>query len=150
MKKFGPVLYLAETRDHALGEWVQKFRGRTVHAGHLRARRRRRALVSVELSLPSDSVADLCDPVLLAELDLPPDAIASRDRAVTQGVAQRLFEVGYAGLRWWSAFFGDWHTVVLFRERLSPGAVQFGEPEPVELNTPALLDAAAWLGVEVA
>lgn len=83
------------------------------------------------------------------------DRVASRHRSVTQPIARAVWDAGYAGLRWWSSFWGDWHTVVLFPARLTrPVRLDFGKPtrrKPTRLTleTPALLDAARLLGIEI-
>lgn len=148
------VLYLAESADHAIGEKIARFRGRRITERHLREHGRPLALVAVRIA-PAllAAVTDLCDPDTLARLRIRPDILASRDRAATQGVAVRLFgELGISGLRWWSAFFGDWHTVALFRRRIQEvdDSLEFGTPEQVGLDTPALAQASAWLGVTIA
>lgn len=35
-----------------------------------------------------------------------PDEVAAWESRTTQQIAERLFRNGWAGLRWWSAFFG--------------------------------------------
>jgi hypothetical protein len=142
------VVYLAETPDHAIGEWIARFRGRSITEAHLKRNGVRRGLVRLK-ALPEiwEGIADLCDPKELDRHGMTPDSLAMRDRTVTQGIAARLFERGQTGLRWWSAHFGDWHTVVLFRERLPVDGLDYGVPEAVDLATPALLRAADWLDV---
>lgn len=143
------VLYLAETPEHAVGEWLARFRRDGVsepdllHSGH------HQALTRVECDLERDRLADLCDPHLLASFDFPPDGLAIRDRKRTQPVAARLRAEGYFGLRWWSAFGGEWHVIALFRDALAPGALVFAPPESLDLGHPSLLAAAEWLAVPV-
>jgi hypothetical protein len=145
------VIYLAETPDHALGEWIARFRGRSLREAGLQRNGKLRALVTVELRDPVWSgIVDLCDPEALTRYHVTPDLLAVRDRSVTQGIAQRLHDAGLTGLRWWSALFGDWHTVVLFRDRLVPDAPAYGTPAAVTLTSPALVQAADWLNVRLA
>jgi hypothetical protein len=61
-------------------------------------------------------------------------------------VARAVVEAGAVGLRWWSSFFGEWHGVVLFPERLERG-LEFGEPRIVEPGNPALSGAMEVLGM---
>jgi hypothetical protein len=144
------VIYLAETPDHALGEWIVRFRGRSLGEAGLKRNGKLRALVTVTLRNTAWSeIVDLCDPEELTRYRITPDSLAVRDRSLTQAIAQRLHDAGLTGLRWWSALFGDWHTVVLFRNRLAPDALAYGVPEVVSLSTPALLQAADWLNVRL-
>ena len=144
------VVYLAETPDHAIGEWIARFRGQALTEADLERNGRARALVSVELRDASRGrIADLCDPAELTRYGLRADQLAVRDRAVTQGIAARLYDAGLTGLRWWSALFGDWHTVVLFRDRLPTDALAYGTPEVVDFSTHALARAADWLNVRL-
>lgn len=143
------MLYLAEAPDHAVGEALQPWRGRQLTSGLLRRTGLPLALVrvTVNLDVPGE-LADLCDPDLLARLALPPDRLASRHRRITQPLSSALWEQGYSGLRWWSSFRGDWHVVALFMARAS-GRVEFGGPEPLTLDSPAVAQAASLLGMEL-
>jgi hypothetical protein len=146
-RDLSPVLYLAETPSHAVGELLQPWRGRYLQPAHLT--RAGFPLALVEVSVPAASVrelADLCDPASLATTGTPPDATASRSREVTQPFARRTWDAGHHGLRWWSSFWGDWHTVVLFTARLSVG-LRFGDPEVLTVDHPAVKEAARWLGM---
>jgi hypothetical protein len=103
----------------------------------------------VEVSLPrksSRSLADLCEAGFLADSRIRPDITASRHRHLTQPVARAVWDAGHHGLRWWSSFWGDWHTVVLFEARL-PGGIRFGEPEILGVDHPAVETAADLLGM---
>lgn len=109
----------------------------------------RLALVAVELVADLAPV-DLCDAVELGRFGVAPDRLAYRDRDVTRRIAADLHSDGtVTGLRWWSAFFGEWHTIALFSDRLRDGALRFGEPEALHLDTPAVVAAAAALGIEI-
>lgn len=150
-----PVRYLAESDEHALGEALSPFRGTVFRPAYLRQRGRRLALVEVVLA-PTlvERVADCTDPAVLAALGLRPDDLAHHDRARTQAIARRLHEHGAAtgapaGLRWWSALTGGWHTTVVFTDRERPGEVTFGAPRHVEARDPAVLRALSVLGIRV-
>lgn len=145
----GGVLYLAETREHAVGEWLGRFRTAGVEQADLLHGGHTQALVRVELTVPPGRIADLCDPELLARFRLPPDRLAVRDRRLTHPVAATLRAAGFWGLRWWSAFGGEWHTVALFLDTLPPGVLVWQRPVPLDLSHPALLAAAEWLAVPV-
>jgi hypothetical protein len=142
------VLYLAETPDHAVGEALQPWRGRSLTRGLLT--RSGLPLSLVRVSVPegvAGELANLCDPDLLSRLALPPDQLSSRHRWLTQPLSQALWEHGYSGLRWWSTFWGDWHMVVLFTARMS-GRMEFGESEVLTLDSPSVVEAARLLGME--
>jgi hypothetical protein len=145
----GGVLYLAESPDHAVGERIQAFRGQRLEAADLRIEGKPLAIVPFELPEPLRSdLVDLCDPGTLARLDLGPDRIAARDRGTTRAIASRLHAEGAAGLRWWSAFFGEWHSVVLFRDRVDVPP-EPGDPQALALDHPAVVEAARALGVGI-
>jgi hypothetical protein len=61
----------------------------------------------------------------------------------TQAIAAQLARAGYAGLRWWSALSGDWHTLVVFG-----GTIGYKEPEPLTLAHSAVREASAALGIQ--
>lgn len=93
------------------------------------------------------SLADLCDPKALRSLGVPPDRVAARDRETTQRIAALVAETGASGLRWWSAFFGEWHTLAIFVDRLPAGTLEFGKPRAIEPDDPALAAAMTALGM---
>ena len=146
-----PVLYLAESSEHAVGEKLQRFRGRRLTHLHLREFGHGLAVVPVTPATGVlERVADLTDPAILARLALRPDAIASSDRTATQAIGRRLYEEGWSGLHWWSALTGDWHTTVLFLDpvRIGSGELGFGVPELLTLTHPAVVRCAELLGIE--
>jgi len=142
-----PVLYLAETPDHALAELLQPWRGRPLQPAHFEHGGCPLSLVEVHVGedMPR-GVMDLCDPDVLARAQVAPDVVASRHRHLTQPVAAAAWDAGHCGLRWWSTFWGDWHTVVLFVERLGP-SLQFGEPVALSVESPVARRAAEMLGM---
>ena len=141
------VLYLAESPEHAIGETIQHFRGARLDSADLIVRGRPLALANVVLPPQIRSgIIDLCDPGVLAEAGIRPDRLASRNRAVTRQIASELHAEGRPGLRWWSALSGDWHTLVIFRDRLAE-APTYGRPESLTLTHTALLEAAGVLGI---
>lgn len=149
----GPVLYLAETADHAVAEKLQRYRGQRLQRFELREWGQPLALVQCTItSAVLAKVADLCDPRVLVTHDIAPDALASRELARTQTIAKRLREAGYEGLRWWSMLSGDWHTLVLFLHQHPPTStilhhLTFSEPETLTPTHPAVTAAAAALGL---
>jgi hypothetical protein len=144
------VLYAAELPEHAVAEMIQRFRNQPVPLAmdDLTVSGHGLALVEMEVAGGLHArIADLCDPALLARHGIAPDRTAARDRATSRRAAETVLAEGYAGLRWWSAFFGEWHTTVLFRDRAAAGDVAYGEPDPLHLGHPALVEAARWLDV---
>jgi hypothetical protein len=147
-----PVRYLAESPDHAIGETLAAFRGTTFDASYLR--QRGHALALVEVTLADALVAripDCTDPDVLVALGIRPDALAHHDRTRTQALARRLHDRADApaGLRWWSALTGAWHTTIVFTDRERAGEVVFGQPEPLTADDPALVRTLSMLGIRV-
>jgi hypothetical protein len=151
------VRYLAESPEHALAEFLHPWRGQTIDDRHLRRAGYALALVEVHAGSGGDAaggLADLCDPSVLATLAIPPDHIASRHRAKTQPLARAIWHAGYHGLRWWSRFWGDWHTIVHFTARSDGGESSAAPairaaPERITTSSPVLQEAARLLGIEV-
>lgn len=130
-----------------MAEKIGRFRGGAIGSAYLKEFGLPLALVSVDIR-PTDveGVLDLCDPEVLVELSVRPDAIAARDRETTQAIARTVAESGAVGLRWWSSFFGEWHGVVVFPERLAEG-LEFGEAQVLEAGDDALVEAMEMLGM---
>lgn len=144
------VMYLAEAPEHAAAELLQRFRNQPspLDAADLLVAGRRLALVRVTVAPDTAGrIADLCDPRLLARHDVRPDDTAARTRATSQRIAALMHGNDHAGLRWWSAFFGEWHSVVLFRDRLGADALAYGAPDPLHLGHPAVTEAARTLDI---
>lgn len=143
-----PVLYLAESAPHALGEALQGFRGRTIGPAHLRRHGFPLAIAPVEVAPAiAARLPDLNDPPTLARLGVRPDRLASHDRTVTQGIARALHTEGHAGFRWWSALTGEWHGTVLFTDRYAAAEVTVGPPRILTVGDPDLITAAQMLGM---
>lgn len=143
------VLYLAEAPEHALAEKLHDLRNAELEDADLFEAGHRYALV--ETRLP-DAVfarmADLCDPETVARLGVPPDEVAAQARETTQPIAVRLHAEGWAGFRWWSVFFGEWHNLVVFRDRLA-AAPAWSAPVPVRADDPVLAGTARHLGIRI-
>lgn len=149
-----PVWYLAESPAHAVAEVIQGLRNQTLDANDLVRFRKPLALVEAELTSPAigkhaNGVADLCDPRVLSEFKIRPDSVASSSISVTQPLAERLFEAGLTGFRWWSSLIGDWHTTIVFNRRLGRGQLRFLEPEPLSLASRAVVEAASRLTIKL-
>ena len=135
------VVYLAETAVHAVAEKLHRFRGQKIDRKDLIESGKTLALVECELG--RIKLADLCDPAVLLAHDIRPDTLASRETIRTQAVAAQLLKQGYAGLRWWSALSGDWHTIVVFE-----GKIAYQQPEALTLQDQVVRDASAALGIQ--
>ena len=145
-----PVLYVAESPEHAIAEAIQPWRNRPLRRAHLRRAGRPLALVGVEVVAGKGAdLVDLRDPRVLGRLGVTADRVASQDRRVTRAIAASVWDRGGAGLRWWSCFGGEWGGVVLFTGRVE-GGLRFGRPEVVTGETTALHVAAGALGMGVA
>ena len=145
-----PVLYVAESPEHAIAEAIQPWRNRPLRRPHLVRAGRPLALVGVHVAPEAASdLADLCDPRVLGRFGLGADRVASPHRRRTQAIAAAVWDRGHSGLRWWSGFRGDWHGVVLFTARMK-ARMRFGSPEVLSAENPALEEAAAALGMPVA
>lgn len=143
------VLYLAEDPVHAIAERIQDLRNREIAPDDLTDGGYPYAVVGV--TLPEaifPRIADLCDPAEIVRLDAPPDVVAARTRRTTQALSRGLRDGGWAGLRWWSAFWGEWHSIALFRDRL-PAPPEFAEPRVADFDHPALREAARHLGIRL-
>ncbi len=144
------VLYLAGSEEHAVAEMIQGYRNspEALTNDDLTVWGHRYALVPV--SLASDlwpKIEDLCEPAALTELQITADLPAYRDRRFTQQIATTLHTRGHAGLRWWSAFWGEWHTTVLFRDRIPADAITCGTPLPLDIALPPVVEAARLLDI---
>lgn len=144
------VIYLAESAAHAVAEKLQRFRGQRlerydlIESGH--------TLALVECSVPAailGKVIDLCDPQALVKLAIGPDVLASRDVTKTQQVSKQVHDQGSFGLRWWSALSGDWHTVVLFMDRVAEGDLRYVTPVQLTVAHPVVKEASAALGIRI-
>jgi len=149
------VRYLADSPEHAIGEALSPFRGTEFHPAYLRRAGFGLALAAVTLAPAlAARIPDCTDPAVLSALGLRPDDLAHHDRAITQAIARRLHSLGAAtgepaGLRWWSALTGAWHTTVVFTDRERAGEVGFGLPRHLGVKDPEVIRALAVLGIRV-
>lgn len=149
-----PVSYLAESPAHAVAEILQGLRNQRLDDADLIRFGHRFALTSVTIDISSKDeqrsiLPDLCDPRMLTHYDIRPDILASSDFAQTRAAARRLFEAKCLGFRWWSALFGDWHAIVVFHTRLRGKSIRFGTPDPLTLQSAAVLEAARRLAIQI-
>lgn len=146
-----PVRYLAESPENAVGERIQTFRGQRLTDRNLKWGGRPLALIGATIATPAPGepdIIDLCDPQALVTHDCRPDMLASSDLIRTQVISAQLYATGALGFRWWSALRGDWHTIVLFVNRITPIVLQWDDtPEPLTISHAAVRSAALTLGV---
>lgn len=150
-----PVWYFAESPVHAVAEVLQGLRNQRLDDADLVRFGHRLALTAVTLNISAQNqqhsiLPDLCDPNVLSRHGIRPDTLASSDFAQTQAVARQLFLKKSRGFRWWSALFGDWHTVVIFQTRLRARSIRFDTPEPLSLRSASVLEAAQRLAIQIA
>ena len=72
---------------------------------------------------------------------------ALRNRRRTQSIGLDLHSQRHAGLRWWSAFRGECHSLILFHDRLAAGALTYGQPAPLDVTSASVMDAVALLDI---
>jgi hypothetical protein len=148
-----PIRYLADTPEHAVGEVLGSFRGTTFQPAYLRQSGRPLALVEVTLAASLVArIPDCTDPAVLTSLKLRPDQLAHHDRILTQAVSRALHESatageGPAGLRWWSALTGGWHTTVVFTDQERTGEVVFAQPQLLLPTDLMVVRALSVLGI---
>ena len=143
-----PVLYLGDQPAHVVSEALQGYRNTEFRPGMLRKLGHPLALVEVRLAAAAeDSLADLCDPAVLARQGIRPDATAHHDRGTTQPIARALHDAGFGGLRWWSVTTGAWHTYALFNSRIKPAQLTFGTPHPLSSRDDFVSEARRMLGI---
>lgn len=143
------VLYLAESPEHAIAEKLQDLRNQPLNDEDLFEGGHRYALAMVELpSAVFAEIVDLCDPPTILERNTAPDQVAALSRHTTQAISRRLYQGDCAGFRWWSTFLGEWHSLVIFRDRLSepPG---FSEPRWIHPDDADLQITAERLGIRL-
>lgn len=146
------VLYLAETPEHGYAEFLQDFRTQILTRAHLKRNQRPLAHVSVDVPLVVfHSLPDLADPETLQRYDIRPDILSlpRPHRRTTQAIAHRIWDDSRAGLRWWSAFHGEWHTTVLFMERVPLDLLIFGTPTAASLRDPVVVAGAVAAGMRL-
>lgn len=137
-----------------MAEAIQAFRGRDLGTEDLvLADGSVLALAAInDSALDGDAlgvIADLDDPAVLLAESWRPSGVASRDRAVTQAMAVRVYQAGRFGLSWWSTLDAAWTNVTLFAERtIDTGAlVVAAEIEVLSVRHPALVAAADHLAI---
>ena len=143
------AFYAARSPVAAVAETIQAFRGRDLSAEDLERSDGTRLLLAAYDDSGLETLLDLDEPAVLVEEGWRPSGVASRDRAVTQGMAVHAFEAGALGLSWWSSLDSAWTNVTLFAEpALAGGAlVVEASPEPLTLKHPDVIAAADHLAI---
>jgi hypothetical protein len=152
------VLYLAQTPAHAVAEVLRGLKRNPadplrhrLSPGDLTGAGHPRALVPVRLPAPlADRVPDFGCGETLERFGVRADELSSRERRVTQAAARRIHQHGdrVPGFCWWSAFHGDWHVLLLFLDRAGLDALEWGTPEILTVDHPAVREAAEVLGLD--
>ena len=138
------AFYAARSRVAAVAEVIQAFRGRDLSAEDLERSDGTRLMLAAYDDSGLEALLDLDEPSVLVEEGWRPSGVASRERAVTQAMAERAFEAGSLGLSWWSTLDSAWTNVTLFAERaFDGGAVALaGTPEALSLKHSDVIAAA--------
>jgi hypothetical protein len=143
------AFYAARSPVAAVAETIQAFRGRDLGPDDLALADGSRLMLAAFDDASLLATLDLDDPAVLVAEGWRPSGVASRDRAVTQAMAARVFDAGALGLRWWSTLDSAWTNVTLFAERtIGAGLIEIEAlPEPLSLKHPALVAAADHLSI---
>ena len=97
----------------------------------------------VRFRLRDAEILDLDDPRNLLDRELRPSRIVITDREITQAWARRIYLEGiWTGVSWWSRWDPSWTSCGVWDPaRLSV----VGEPAPLDLDHPAIREAALTL-----
>ena len=140
------VLYASTLALSAVAERIKPFRGRTISEDDLWFGDYRWALAIIEIDASID-LLDLTDPHILVEKKIDMVSIGTKDRAISQQLADRLYEMGAPGCLWASAIESSWANVSLFQSRLK-NKLRVHEPiKPLTFTMSDFVDAAKAIGV---
>jgi hypothetical protein len=141
-------LYLADRPVSCVVEQLAPFRGQRLTSSILRRRGLPLGLASIELD-DRATLLDLDDPVVLRRERLRPSAVATLRREVTQPQALDLFRrhPQAAGLRWWSRWESLWANITVFDR--AAGSLRLLDTQALDLEQPALVEAAEWFGLRI-
>lgn len=94
----------------------------------------------VGFELRSSSIRDLDDAQALAQENLRPSEVVTRNLSVTQEWASRIHERGsFAGVQWWSYYNPDWAVAAIW----AISRIDIAEPPRlVTVDDPFVIDAA--------
>jgi RES domain-containing protein len=142
-------IYVSETPVGAAAEVLAAFRSwRVLRQQMLTTRDGPLAIARLELDDDAE-IINLDLPSVLTEEELRPSFVATHDREITQAYAASLHgrHPRAIGIRWWSTLESLWTNLTLF-DRASPRLA--GRPRRLTLDEPVVIEAADFLGLEVA
>lgn len=94
-------------------------------------------------------ICDLDDPRQLLAHQLRPSTVITRDYAITQSWALKIFKAarttGWVGVRWWSYYEGRWSSIGLWTRT----ALHVVEVVPLTVGNPAVAAAAKIVGRQI-
>ncbi|MGI8631981.1 MAG: RES domain-containing protein [Solirubrobacterales bacterium] len=140
-------LYVGENPSGVVAEALAPFRGTgPLTPDMLRRAEHPLALATIDMAGDQELV-DLDDPAQLVAEDLPPSAVATRRRPVTQAQALVLHDrhPQAPGLRWWSTLESSWPNVTLF-DRARP-ALTLSATERLEPTSAPVAEVTDLLGL---
>jgi hypothetical protein len=101
------------------------------------------AVFDVAEDLP---ICDLYDPTELTRQALRPSRVITRDYAISQAWALRIFQSGaWHGLKWWSYHDARWSSVGIWDQ----GSLEHYNIEILTIDRPTLADAATVLSIPI-
>jgi len=141
------VFYASLDKESAIAEYLKVFRGLAISHENLQASHGLvKALAAYEVN--PVNIADLRDPKVLDKTHIQPARIMSRDREVTQQIAQGIYDKGYDGLFYWSALQSEWSNVALFISKVK-SKLKIATVERLKITSDELLAAAGRVDVQI-
>lgn len=143
------VIYLSEEPIAGIAEHIAHLRGQRLDDADLDRAGLRLALVELDVPLGS-RCHDLDEPKTLTKVGLRPSEVATRNRAVTQKWAARIYRArrSIGAIRWWSTLEASWHHVTVY-DRMVGRIAQIGPPERLHGQHPLVRLAAERSGIRV-
>ena len=141
-------LYVTARALSAVVEQFARLSGTFLSAGDLVFAGLPLALAAIDLD-DGARVVDLDEPRILAEEDLRPSLVATRQREVTQPQALALHEArpAAAGLRWWSTFESLWANYTIFDRAARD--LRLVDVRSLTVEDAAVVEAAGLLGLAI-
>lgn len=140
------VLYTSTVPISAIAEVIRDFRGKTIENEDLTLYGKRLSLATFELS-QQVTLVDLCDKDQLAQIQVDPVQIATKDRTMSQRLARQLYAQGVPGFLWWSSLEAQWTNASLFESRTLAFLTIMDPVIPLAVDHPDFIEAARALGV---
>ncbi len=143
------VLYTATTPQSPLAETIKFYRGQTITDRFFIVRKEfHKALVSLDLE-DKMPLADLGNAAFLVKRNFSLSESVSRDRQMTQKIAERLYNEEFSGIRWPSTLNSSWTNVSLFADRCQRHLSIVDQPKKLTTKMSDLLEVAHGLGVSI-